>query len=76
MKQTETISIAFFKGWTIHCEGDVIIVQHPDVGGCVVQKEPDCDRMIPEAILWALASDMLQQAAPAADSGDWTTQTR
>lgn len=48
------------QGWTIRREGDVLIVQHPDVGGCAVQKEPDCDRMIPEAILWALANDMIQ----------------
>lgn len=56
----ESVAAQVPKGWIIRREGDAIIVQHPDIGGCAVQKEPDCDRMIPEAILWALASDMLQ----------------
>ena len=60
----ESVAAQVPKGWIIRHDGDVLIVQHPDVGGCAVQKEPDCDRMIPEAILWALASDLLQEAKP------------
>ena len=50
------------SGWNIRRDGDVLIVQHPDIGGCSVQKEPDLERMIPEAILYSLADALLQSA--------------
>lgn len=50
------------SGWNIRRDGDVLIVQHPDIGGCSVQKEPDWERMIPEAILYSLADALLQSA--------------
>lgn len=50
------------SGWNIRRGGDVLIVQHPDIGGCSVQKEPDLERMIPEAILYSLADALLQSA--------------
>ena len=53
-------ALAVPSGWNIRRDGDVLIVQHPDVGGCSVQKEPDWERMIPEAILYSLADAMLQ----------------
>ena len=51
------------SGWNIRRDGDVLIVQHPDIGGCSVQKEPDWERMIPEAILYSLADALLQSRA-------------
>lgn len=50
------------SGWNIRRDGDVLIVKHPDIGGCSVQKEPDWERMIPEAILYSLADALLQSA--------------
>lgn len=53
------------SGWNIRRDGNVLIVQHPDIGGCSVQKEPDWERMIPESILYSLADALLQSAAQA-----------
>lgn len=49
-------------GWSIRREGEHIVIQKSDIGGVVVKQNPSEAREIPEAILWALANDLLQSA--------------
>ena len=48
--------------WSIRREGEHIVIQKTDIGGVVVKQNPSDAREIPEAILWALANDLLQSA--------------